>query len=74
MASKRGLRRRQCGNKLKLTKEEAIKKAWKMGLDRPGQSFDGYKCMMCGSWHVGHRTRQSQQKISARRQLSNAKA
>lgn len=73
MASKRGLRRRQCGNKQKLTKDEAIKVAWQMGLKRPGQSFDGYQCM-CGAWHVGHRTQQSRQQISARRRNDRVRA
>lgn len=69
MASKRGLRRRQCGNKQKLTKEQAIKRAYEMGQRRPGQSFDGYPCPNCGNgvWHVGHRPNHVRQHINNRR-------
>jgi hypothetical protein len=67
MASKRGLRRRQCGNKNKLIKEAAIRVASEMGHRRPGQSYDAYPCGSCGSWHVGHRPNFIRHEINKRR-------
>jgi hypothetical protein len=67
MASKRGLRRRQCGNKNKLTKEAAIRVANGMRQRNAGQNFDGYLCSSCGAWHVGHRPNFIRQEINKRR-------
>ena len=67
MASKRALKRKQCQGKKKYEKTEAIRTATVMRHKYPGQSFDGYPCPNCGSWHVGHRTWKNQQRITARR-------
>jgi hypothetical protein len=72
MASKRRQRRRRCVGKQALTKEAAIKAAHRMKQKYPGQAFDGYKCETCGNWHVGHRTRNNQIKISQNRKNREA--
>ena len=69
MASKRGLRRRQCGRKKAMTNEQAMLAVTLMGHRKPGQSFDAYRCSNCGGdvWHVGHRTNKVRQQIKSKR-------
>lgn len=71
MASKRRLRRSQCGDKQRLEKDQAIALATKL-RQRHGMSFDGYPCLSCGGWHVGRRPKKIQQAITKRREASNA--
>lgn len=52
MASKRRLRRRQCGDKTPMTEDAAWSLArarWKQGV-----RFHAYRCPFCKHWHVGH--------------------
>ena len=55
MASKRRIRRKQCGNKQRhRTQVEAV--AHIIGLRRKGEkgNMQSYRCRFCGSFHVGH--------------------
>ena len=58
MASKRHIRRKQCGKKRRFTTrgecETAMHLAIKAGLKR-GRSFNCYHCSFCGGFHFGHR-------------------
>lgn len=67
MASKRGQRRRACGKKVKHEKDAAFREALRLRRLYPGERIDAYKCEHCHQWHVGHRTKEQQQAISARR-------
>jgi hypothetical protein len=69
MASKRGQKRRQCGRKQAFDLEvSAVKKANRLRAAHPGETFDAYKCTVCGKFHVGHRPRKVKQAITARRE------
>lgn len=47
MSSKRRLRRRSCGQKNQYPRNQAMKKAWRLGMR-------AYRCPFCHNWHVGH--------------------
>jgi len=66
MASKRAVRRRQCGVKHKYTKEQAMERATDMTRWKKVETFDAYPCA-CGSWHIGHRPSHVQAQITKRR-------
>ena len=66
MASKRNVRRKTCGNKKRLTKQEALNTA--AYLRRHGHGvLDAYRCGLCRWWHVGHRPGKVHRYISERR-------
>lgn len=67
MASKRRKKRRVCTRKVKYTKDQAFKVATAMRAEYDGRVIDAYPCPVCGQWHVGHRPRKVQQRISQRR-------
>lgn len=58
MSAKRGVRKRQCGRKIKHeTKESAIKHAALL-MRKDGEAMTVYgPCRWCGKYHVGHRHR-----------------
>lgn len=61
MASKRRLRRKACGNKVKhATHDEAILVAHKTAR-KYKQRLSAYKCKYCGSYHVGHTPKEVKQ-------------
>ena len=52
MSSKRGVRRRACGRKRRMTKGEAYATAKRLAtIGRIGQ--EPYHCPFCGGWHTG---------------------
>ena len=66
MASKRHIRRRSCGGKVKHATKTgaliALHKTKKYALGR----MHAYKCSFCSGWHVGHTPKQVAQIIEAR--------
>jgi hypothetical protein len=55
MASKRRIRRQQCGRKIKYhTRHEAATAAYKSEQKFKDGWMDAYKCPFCKCWHVGH--------------------
>lgn len=58
MASKRRLRRRQCGSKVRYPTREMAKDAM-CSVIRNGRKHGGwlhvYPCRFCGGFHYGHR-------------------
>lgn len=68
MASKRRQRRAQCGKKQKLTSDQATRRAIALQRKHVGERFDAYPCPYGDHYHVGHRTKQNQQRIQARRE------
>lgn len=70
MASKRAVKRAQCGNKIKyFTPEPARREASRLRAVRigTGERIDAYKCSNCGAWHVGHRPwKKAQAQIAAK--------
>ncbi len=68
MASKRRQRRRGCQSKVKFdTQQEAEQAAHHMRRRYLGESFNVYRCKLCGHWKVGHTPRQVKQAITTRR-------
>jgi hypothetical protein len=67
MASKRGERRRACGNKVKHSQAGAFSEAIRLRRLYPGEQIDAYRCKHCSAWHVGHRVKKVRQAIQARR-------
>ena len=59
MASKRQLRRKQCGDKVRHAKLEfALIAARKAGVGKvfaANDTFSAYACPHCGGFHIGHR-------------------
>ena len=54
MASKRAIRRKECGSKIKYqTEQDAKYVAWRLG-QRNGTQYTQYRCKHCHSYHVGH--------------------
>jgi rubrerythrin len=62
MASKRGIRRKACGKKIRFPDAEAASKA-RSSLHR-NKGYQGminvYRCQFCGSYHIGHAPRAGQ--------------
>lgn len=55
MSSKRRVRRKECGDKIKYSSmEEARFTAVKLS-DRYKDKLSFYKCRWCGQWHIGHK-------------------
>ena len=55
MASKRRLRRKQCGNKVRHATEEAAMKHYAALRFNKGElGLKVYHCRFCRKWHVGH--------------------
>ena len=73
MASKRGVKRKQCAGKVPRTQESAMREATRMRRTKTGQAFDAYLCKVCGNWHVGHRPKKVRQAIAARRSIEQNK-
>ena len=70
MASKRPIRRKKCGNKVRYpTQEEAMNGIYR--LLRGGKA-DGcvhpYKCNFCGGYHFGHTDRKTKAAIAGKRE------
>jgi hypothetical protein len=56
VSSKRGVKRKQCGNKVGHPNRDFAMLARKLlKASYPGDKFDVYKCKWCHQWHVGHR-------------------
>jgi hypothetical protein len=53
MASKRRLRRKQCGNKLVHDRQDALYHAHLL-RQKTGDHVTAYKCPFGSHWHVGH--------------------
>lgn len=54
MASKRRLRRKACGNKVKHANLANAQIAAHNSARKFKQRLSAYKCQYCGSYHVGH--------------------
>lgn len=54
MASKRRLRRKACGSKVKHATHEAAQIAAHKSAKKFKQRLSAYKCQYCGCYHVGH--------------------
>lgn len=57
MASKRRLRRNQCGSKVRHASEHAAHLAIRTMRRQAGGAIgylNAYMCPHCGGWHVGH--------------------
>lgn len=53
MSSKRNLRRKECGKKVRFnTHELACKSLWK--IKRRNTEASVYHCKWCNGWHIGH--------------------
>jgi hypothetical protein len=56
MSSKRRLRRRECGNKIKYpSADEARFTAYKLSDRYKDDRLSFYKCLWCGKWDLGHK-------------------
>jgi hypothetical protein len=56
MSSKRHVKRKVCGRKIKHeTRESAYAARRKLLVNRPNETMDVYYCQYCNKWHVGHR-------------------
>lgn len=58
MSSKRAIRRRTCGHKIRHTTVEAARVH--IGQLHHAKGYcpmNAYRCSFCGGWHVGHRGR-----------------
>jgi hypothetical protein len=65
MSSKRGVRRKACGDKRRFaTEDDAVPAAKALGIS-------WYHCRWCGAWHIGHMPKRIKQGIAARRGRSN---
>lgn len=53
MSSKRAIRRKMCGHKVKRDKESA-KLAAHIASRKSGEIIVPYHCKFCGAYHVGH--------------------
>lgn len=57
MASKRRIRRQQCGTKKRYddmrAAEGAARTLMRLAMNRGGQ-LRGYRCGFCGKFHIGH--------------------
>lgn len=65
MASKRRQRRKKCGTKRQLTREEAHAMVWRLNKNSVHR-LDAYQCPYGDHWHVGHRPKKTQYAISAK--------
>lgn len=54
MASKRRLRRKACGSKLRHPTMPDAMLAAKLSSKKFNQRLSAYKCQYCGGFHVGH--------------------
>jgi hypothetical protein len=54
MASKRRLRRKACGTKVKYKKIAAAIAASRAIYKKSGEYVQAYKCKYCPAFHVGH--------------------
>jgi len=58
MSSKRAIRRRACGHKVRHENEAAARAHIGALHHAKGYSpMNAYRCSFCGGWHVGHRGR-----------------
>lgn len=57
MSSKRRIRRKQCGKKIRYVTQEEAKAAMGSMFRRCGYpgAMNIYHCKFCGGWHIGHR-------------------
>jgi cytochrome c5 len=53
MASKRHIRRKACGNKVRYDKKSAKQAAY-FAKRRTGDFIVAYHCQYCGGYHIGH--------------------
>lgn len=55
MASKRRLRRKACGDKVRHpTQTAAVRHLIKLQRKDFARGMRSYRCRWCGGWHVGH--------------------
>jgi hypothetical protein len=54
MASKRHIRRKSCGDKVRHRSEAAAMAESRRLYKKHGGFIQAYKCKHCGSWHCGH--------------------
>lgn len=66
MASKRRLRRKQCG-KHSFPDEKTANTACLIARKERGQRLHAYRCNFCPTWHIGHIPARVRQSINARR-------
>lgn len=66
MSSKRGVRRRVCGKKVKYATEANAKRAAHILSRKTGEWFRPYICWNCRQWHVGHPPSDIQRKMVER--------
>ena len=57
MSSKRLLRKRQCGDKVKYSDQTEAVAAIISFRRRNSIYLKSYKCSFCGTWHIGHTKR-----------------
>lgn len=53
MASKRNIRRKTCGSKVRYNKADAKQAAF-WAKKRSGDIIVPYRCKYCGAYHIGH--------------------
>lgn len=71
MASKRRLRRKQCGDKVKFATSKEAENAAKFRSKDSKAWIASYKCQFCGFYHIGHPPKNVRMSIMAR--LENGK-
>ena len=54
MSSKRHLRRKMCGDKVRHDTKELAEEAFQYHLRRRHYGMHVYHCAACSFWHVGH--------------------
>jgi hypothetical protein len=55
MASKRHVKRKQCGDKRRYPDIKAAKTASVLLFQRTGSKLQSYYCKYCRHWHIGHK-------------------
>jgi hypothetical protein len=68
MSSKRGERRRACGEKRRYASEEAARVAMR-AVRESGDWMGVYKCRFCQQWHVGHMPAKVRQALRDKRRF-----
>lgn len=66
MSSKRRLRRKGCGTKVRHASLENARCAAALARKRGEKSIHAYGCRFCGGFHIGHRPATIQRVIDAR--------
>jgi hypothetical protein len=73
MASKRRIRRKECGDKQRYSDSKQAKTAAFLISRKTGEKLHSYDCKFCNGWHVGHPPINQQHRLGFTRLLRDFK-